>query len=53
MPEADFAAAVARVAHAAELVNRNAAEGDEVTQFEALTAAAYSRARARAGSRSP
>jgi dihydrofolate synthase / folylpolyglutamate synthase len=39
--EADFAAAVARAAHAAELVNRTASEDDQVTQFEALTAAAY------------
>ena len=39
--EADFAAAVARAAHAAELVNRSAGEDDQVTQFEALTAAAY------------
>jgi dihydrofolate synthase / folylpolyglutamate synthase len=38
---ADFAAAVERVRHAAELVNRTQAEGDTVTQFEALTAAAY------------
>ncbi|MEA2480696.1 MAG: dihydrofolate synthase / folylpolyglutamate synthase [Thermoleophilaceae bacterium] len=38
---ADFANAVARVARAAELVNRTAAEDDRVTQFEALTAAAY------------
>jgi dihydrofolate synthase/folylpolyglutamate synthase len=37
----DFATAVARVAHAAELVNRTAAPDDRVTQFEALTAAAY------------
>jgi dihydrofolate synthase / folylpolyglutamate synthase len=37
----DFAAAVARAAHAAELVNRTQEEGDTVTQFEALTAAAY------------
>jgi dihydrofolate synthase/folylpolyglutamate synthase len=36
-----FAAAVTRVAHAAELVNRTAAPDDRVTQFEALTAAAY------------
>jgi dihydrofolate synthase / folylpolyglutamate synthase len=36
-----FAAAVTRAAHAAELVNRTAAPDDEVTQFEALTAAAY------------
>ena len=40
--EADFAAAVARAAHAAELVNRTQAPDDGVTQFEALTAAAYS-----------
>jgi dihydrofolate synthase / folylpolyglutamate synthase len=39
--EADFAAAVARAAHAAELVNRTASPEDPVTQFEALTAAAY------------
>jgi dihydrofolate synthase/folylpolyglutamate synthase len=38
---ADFAAAVSRAAHAAELVNRTVEPGDEVTQFEALTAAAY------------
>jgi dihydrofolate synthase / folylpolyglutamate synthase len=36
---ADFAAAVERAAQAAELVNRT--EDDPVTQFEALTAAAY------------
>jgi dihydrofolate synthase/folylpolyglutamate synthase len=36
-----FAAAVTRAAHAAELVNRTADPDDEVTQFEALTAAAY------------
>ena len=41
LTETDFAAAVARAAHAAELVNRTLPEGDEVTQFEALTAAAY------------
>src|SRR4051812_32989278 len=39
--EADFAAAVTRAAQAAELVNRTAAADDHVTQFEALTAAAY------------
>jgi dihydrofolate synthase / folylpolyglutamate synthase len=39
--EADFAAAVARAAQAAELVNRTADPDDRVTQFEALTAAAY------------
>jgi dihydrofolate synthase/folylpolyglutamate synthase len=37
-----FAAAMARTARAADLVNRSAAEDDHVTQFEALTAAAYS-----------
>src|SRR4051812_8219402 len=39
--DSDFAAAVTRVAHAASLVNRTAAYDDRVTQFEALTAAAY------------
>jgi dihydrofolate synthase/folylpolyglutamate synthase len=39
-PEA-FAAAVARAKHAADLVNRHLDEDDQVTQFEALTAAAY------------
>jgi dihydrofolate synthase/folylpolyglutamate synthase len=38
---ADFAAAVARARHAAELVDRTGPEDDRVTQFEALTAAAY------------
>jgi dihydrofolate synthase/folylpolyglutamate synthase len=41
LPEPAFAAAVARAAHAAELVNRTLPDDDEVTQFEALTAAAY------------
>jgi dihydrofolate synthase/folylpolyglutamate synthase len=41
VPEADFAAAVARAAQAAELVNRTAEPDNQVTQFEALTAAAY------------
>jgi dihydrofolate synthase / folylpolyglutamate synthase len=41
VPEADFAAAVARAAQAADLVNRTAEPDDQVTQFEALTAAAY------------
>src|SRR5688500_11695332 len=41
VPETDFAAAVARAAQAAELVDRNAEPDDQVTQFEALTAAAY------------
>jgi dihydrofolate synthase/folylpolyglutamate synthase len=40
-PEA-FATAVGRAAHAADLVNRSLAGDDQVTQFEALTAAAYS-----------
>jgi dihydrofolate synthase/folylpolyglutamate synthase len=39
--DADFAAAVTRVAKAAELVNRTQDPDDRVTQFEALTAAAY------------
>jgi dihydrofolate synthase/folylpolyglutamate synthase len=37
-----FAAAVTRAAHAAEKVNRTLEPDDRVTQFEALTAAAYS-----------
>jgi dihydrofolate synthase / folylpolyglutamate synthase len=36
-----FAEAVERAARAAGLVNRTLPEGDEVTQFEALTAAAF------------
>jgi dihydrofolate synthase/folylpolyglutamate synthase len=39
--ERDFAAAVTRAAQAAEMVNRTAEPDDHVTQFEALTAAAY------------
>jgi dihydrofolate synthase / folylpolyglutamate synthase len=39
---AAFAAGVQRAARAAELVDRSLREGDRVTQFEALTAAAYS-----------
>jgi dihydrofolate synthase/folylpolyglutamate synthase len=39
--DAAFSAAVAEASHAASLVNRTLPEGDEVTQFEALTAAAY------------
>ncbi len=39
--EADFAAAVERAARAAELVDRTQEDDDQVTQFEALTAAAY------------
>jgi len=38
----EFAAAVQRAAHAAELVNHSLTGEDRVTQFEALTAAAYS-----------
>ncbi|MDQ6841285.1 MAG: bifunctional folylpolyglutamate synthase/dihydrofolate synthase [Actinomycetota bacterium] len=38
---AAFAAAVQRASRAAELVNRSLAQDDRVTQFEALTAAAY------------
>jgi dihydrofolate synthase/folylpolyglutamate synthase len=37
-----FGAAVTRAAHAASLVDRSAPADDRVTQFEALTAAAYS-----------
>ena len=39
-PEA-FADAIARAARGAELVNHSLAQGDQVTQFELLTAAAY------------
>jgi dihydrofolate synthase/folylpolyglutamate synthase len=39
--EAGFAAAVTRAAAAAEMVNRTAEKDNQVTQFEALTAAAY------------
>ncbi len=39
---APFAAAVQRAARAAELVNHSLVADDRVTQFEALTAAAYS-----------
>jgi dihydrofolate synthase / folylpolyglutamate synthase len=41
LSDAAFADAVERAAHAAEMVNRTLPEGDEVTQFEALTAAAF------------
>ncbi len=37
----DFAAAVTRVAHAAELVERTLDPDDRITQFELLTAVAY------------
>jgi dihydrofolate synthase / folylpolyglutamate synthase len=39
---AEFAAAVQRTAHAAELVDRSLVGDDQVTQFELLTASAYS-----------
>lgn len=42
LAEREFAAAVARAWRAAELVNRTLPEGDRITQFELLTAAAYS-----------
>ena len=45
--EPAFAAAVERAAHAAALVDRTLAEGDRVTQFEALTAAAFGELAAR------
>jgi dihydrofolate synthase / folylpolyglutamate synthase len=38
---AEFAAAVERTAQAAETVNRSLEEGEEVTQFEVATAAAF------------
>ena len=42
-----FARAVERAAHAAELVDRSGADEDRVTQFEALTAAAFAELAAR------
>lgn len=42
-----FARAVERAAHAAALVDRSEPEGDRVTQFEALTAAAFTELAAR------
>ena len=48
LADGEFAEAVARAAHATGLVNRTVAADDEVTQFEALTAAAF-HALARAG----
>jgi dihydrofolate synthase / folylpolyglutamate synthase len=39
---AEFGAAIQRAAHAAELVDRSLVGDDRVTQFELLTAAAYS-----------
>jgi dihydrofolate synthase/folylpolyglutamate synthase len=44
---AGFAAAIQRAAHAAELVDRSLVGDDRVTQFELLTAAAYSELAAR------
>jgi dihydrofolate synthase / folylpolyglutamate synthase len=44
---AAFAAAVHRVAHAADMVDRSLKKGERVTQFELLTAAAYSELAAR------
>src|SRR5205807_9099074 len=44
---AAFAAAVQRAARAADLVNRSLPDGDRVTQFEVLTAAAYAELAAR------
>jgi dihydrofolate synthase / folylpolyglutamate synthase len=41
VPDAQFAAAIARTAEAAAIVNRTLDPDDRVTQFEALTAAAY------------
>jgi dihydrofolate synthase / folylpolyglutamate synthase len=41
LDEEGFAAAIAEVARAAEKVDRTLEPGDRVTQFEALTAAAY------------
>jgi dihydrofolate synthase/folylpolyglutamate synthase len=42
LPAAEFGAAVSRARHATELVERGLEPDDQVTQFEALTAAAYS-----------
>jgi dihydrofolate synthase/folylpolyglutamate synthase len=42
IPARDFAAAIQRAAAAAAKVDRTAPEGDRVTQFELLTAAAFS-----------
>jgi dihydrofolate synthase/folylpolyglutamate synthase len=47
LDEPAFAAAVERAARAAELVDRTLGPDDRVTQFEALTAAAYSELAAR------
>src|SRR5207248_179327 len=42
LPELEFAAAIQRAAQAAELVDRSLGGDERVTQFELLTAAAYS-----------
>ena len=42
LERSEFAAAIQRAAHAAELVDRSLVGDDRVTQFELLTAAAYS-----------
>src|SRR5206468_3041429 len=47
LDEPAFAAAVERTARAAEMVDRTLGPDDRVTQFEALTAAAYSELAAR------
>jgi dihydrofolate synthase / folylpolyglutamate synthase len=47
LDDAAFGAAVQRAARAARLVDRTLGEGDRVTQFEALTAAAYGELAAR------
>jgi dihydrofolate synthase/folylpolyglutamate synthase len=47
LDEAAFGAAVERAARAAELVDRTLGPDDRVTQFEAITAAAYSELAAR------
>ncbi len=47
LDDAAFAAAAQRAARAAELVNHSLGDEDRVTQFEALTAAAYSELAAR------
>ncbi len=41
LAETEFAAAIQRAAHAAELVDRSLGDGERVTQFELLSAAAY------------
>src|SRR5689334_20506948 len=41
LSDSEFAAAIERAAHAAELVDRSLGGDERVTQFELLTAAAY------------